>query len=482
MNAKEFKNSVKELRLKLEEAGASFNVLFQTPGADALGIRDVSNKDFLLSYLDILRSVSWDLLELENNPAAAAMKKRQLSDDCDSIDFINSFTDKHCESFERILESCIFDVFVSYGFFCEELDVAELSANKKLIHLIKHAARFYKLAACVIMDFLKLLDMAVPDGGLDRIAPEARGFIVGDSPFKLAGGKLSKKTAQVLLNKAAELDSFCMGRTFRYADGKFHPANLSSIRSVAQFYGYNNAKMQFKKHFSDFSLGKSNLPLLISSLPGLGKTHFSIAHTLAFENLTLILPEPEDLEKPLECLIRKLATRKNRRFVLFFDDVNPKKVNWYYFRTNVGGSFALPDNISIVIASNYKFPANISSRGRGFVFPMFDEINCQKMIYDYLVSLGMRKPPSELVSVMAADYIEEFGQKMFEELSPRTLVRYLDRYNNDTTKRKRMLDLSHEEVVSRPDSQMFFEVNVKLLRDLYGEEAIEELKKEQLGE
>jgi hypothetical protein len=149
---------------------------------------------------------------------------------------------------------------------------------------------------------------------------------------------------------------------------------------------------------------------------------------------------------------------------------------------NIGGSFSLPENIAIVIASNHRFPANISSRGRGFEFPMFDEINCQEMIHDYLASLGMRKPPAELVSVIAADYVEEFGQKMFEELSPRTLARYLDRYNNDAAKRKRMLDVSHEEVVARPDSQVFYEVNIKLLRDLYGEEVIDELRKQQLGE
>ena len=305
---------------------------------------------------------------------------------------------------------------------------------------------------------------------------------MGASPFRLAGGKLTQKTFNLLSEKAQRLDPFRAGRAFRYTDGEFYVTGLSSIRPVGGFYGYPQARRNFREHFLAFSEGRTNLPLLISSLPGLGKTHFTISHTLANENLTLILPEPEFLEKRLEELLRKLSMRKNRKFVLFFDDVNPAKTDWYYFRMNVGGSFALPDNIAIVIASNHKFPANISSRGRGFVFPMFDEINCQEMIYDYLASLGMRKPPSELISVIAADYVEEFGQKMFEELSPRTLVRYLDRYNNDTGKRKRMLDMSRNEVVARPDSQVFFDVNIKLLKDLYGEEAIEELRKQQLGE
>jgi hypothetical protein len=143
---------------------------------------------------------------------------------------------------------------------------------------------------------------------------------------------------------------------------------------------------------------------------------------LHFPNLTLILPEPGDLERPLEKLIRRLAARKDRRFVLFFDDVDAPRIDWYFFRTNVGGSFCLPSNVIIAIASNYQFPANISSRGTGLSFPMFDEIRCQEMIFDFLRSFGMRQPPAELVSVIAADYVEEFGQKFFEELSPRTLV------------------------------------------------------------
>jgi hypothetical protein len=104
------------------------------------------------------------------------------------------------------------------------------------------------------------------------------------------------------------------------------------------------------------------------------------------------------------------------------------------------------------------------------------------MSQDVLRSMGMKKPPAELVSVIAADYVEDFGQKMFEELSPRTLVRYLERYEKDGVKRKRMLDLSREDVVTRPDAQVFFEVNVKLLRALHGEEAVKRLQEEQLGE
>jgi len=107
----------------------------------------------------------------------------------------------------------------------------------------------------------------------------------------------------------------------------------------------------------------------------------------------------------------------------------------------VGGSFALPQNISIAIASNYEFPANISSRGRGITFPIFDEIECKEMVSDFLKHMGMKKPPEPLIAIISADYVEAFGQNAFEELSPRTLVRYLEQYDNDAAKRKKMLQL-----------------------------------------
>jgi hypothetical protein len=276
-------------------------------------------------------------------------------------------------------------------------------------------------------------------------------------------------------------DPFRRDRAFRYLDGHFEPATLSSIRPVDKFFGYPSARESFRRHFESFASGNHHFPLFITSLPGLGKTHFTIAHALSFPSLTLVLAAPSELGKGLEGLLRRLGRRRDRRFVAFFDDVNPDAVDWYHFRTNVGGSFMPPENVAIVIASNQEFPANILSRGRGFTFPMFDEVKCQEMIHDYLVASGMRVPSKELVSVIAADYVEEFGQKAFEELSPRTLVRYLDRYDNDMAKRRRTLDMSREEVIAKPDPQCFYDLNLKLLRSLYGERAVEKMDGQKAG-
>ena len=101
------------------------------------------------------------------------------------------------------------------------------------------------------------------------------------------------------------------------------------------------------------------------------------------------------------------------------------------------------------------------------------------MIADCLTSKGMKEPSRDLVSVIASDYVEEFGQKMFEELSPRTLVRYLQSYNSDALKRRKMLENSRNELITEPDAQVFYDENVKLMRSIYGDSILEELRQKE---
>ena len=273
-------------------------------------------------------------------------------------------------------------------------------------------------------------------------------------------------------------DPFARGRIFRHRNGVFTPLALPSIRNVGDFYGFQPVRRMFQEHFKAFSEGRSNLPLLISSLPGLGKTQMSIAYTLSFPNITLIIPEPFDIAEGLENLIGELAVHTDRKFMLFFDDIDAATTDWYYFRSNIGGTFSLPPNITVTIASNQRFPANISSRGRGCEFPMFDEIRCQEMILDFLTAKGLREPSKNLVAVIASDYVSEFGQKQFEELSPRTLVRYLDHYLTDPAKRKTLMDEANSDVVPQPDPQVFYEENVKLMRSIHGDAVLEQFRKD----
>lgn len=336
-----------------------------------------------------------------------------------------------------------------------------------------HAKRLAVILQTLIPAILSEIRNKDDDKTLSRLLPSAVKLTTQGSMFlRLNGGALGLE----LRKRSGERDIFHSGRVFRHKDGEFRPLVLDSIRSVDAFYGYHDARKTFMDHFKQFAEGKSNLPLLISSLPGLGKTQMTIAHTLHYPELTLILPDAADISTGLESLLRSLEPHKDKKFVLFFDDIDASATDWYYFRANVGGAFNLPAHVTIVISSNQRFPANISSRGRGFVFPIFDEIRCQEMITDCLTGKGMKEPSRDLVSVIASDYVEEFGQKLFEELSPRTLVRYLSIYNSDVKKRRKMLENSRNELITEPDAQVFYDENVKLMRSIYGDSILDELR------
>ena len=133
-----------------------------------------------------------------------------------------------------------------------------------------------------------------------------------------------------------------------------------------------------------------------------------------------------------------------------------------------------------VLTANYEFPPSILSRGRKISYPVFDELRCSEMIEDFLRSFGMKRPPINLISLIGAEYVSEFAQKKFTELSPRTLIRYLKIYETNRNKRRTMIELASGELITRPDPEMFYEFNINLMRSLYGEEYIQNLLKEKL--
>jgi hypothetical protein len=281
-----------------------------------------------------------------------------------------------------------------------------------------------------------------------------------------------------LFKEQSRNDPFSAGRIFRCKGGKLLPAKGTPLPGMDEFFGYMEAKNLFREHFKAFQEGKHNIPLLLDGLPGLGKTKMTMAFALGMTDGILILPGPEELQNGLEELIGILARYPEHKFILFFDDVEPEKIDFYPFRTHVGGSFALPEHILVILASNYHFPPNVASRGRTFTFPMFDEIRCQEMIEDFLLSKGMKNVSNDLLSVIASDYVESYGQKLYDELSPRSLARYLTVYLQDREKRTSMVDFSRGEVITRPDPEAFYAQNLKLLRSLYGKEILEEIREQ----
>lgn len=330
---------------------------------------------------------------------------------------------------------------------------------------------FYRKNLLTALTAAARLREVLPDEA-PELNPAAHGCLGGASVFK--------ETPEKIVAVAELRDPFQESRVFRYAEGAFAPVTLEGVRTPGEFCGYQGVRSKFQEHLGDFAAGRTNVPLLVSSLPGLGKTQFSIAYTLAQNNLTLILAEPEALSGELRTLIALLRRRRHRRFVVFFDDIEPEKIDWYGFRTNVGGSAMLPENILFILATNGQFPVNIVSRGREVAFPVFDEVRCMEMVEDFLLSFGLSKVNENLTAVIASSYIEDFGQKKFTELSPRTLMRYLEHYRSDGALRKRILALSQQEMIVRPDAQVFYEFNIRSLRALFGDSYIDRMREEQL--
>lgn len=471
--------SQNDLFLDLDYAEASFNVLFEELSADGSARLIVSEKYH--AFLEMLR-VYLAKERVERLGRGNADRVFRAGSEPDSVDALNALA-QQCgrKSFGTMLDLALFEALLRLNA-ASSLRPDLLKAVEKSDTVaggtMRHAIRFAQSLAAVLKSSAVLKEYAANPDQLSRLTPAAGKLSLRGSFFPRA---TPKALAMELALHFEQNDPFAGSRTFRYRNGKFFPVELNSIRKAEDFFGYSEAKRVFQDHFSGFAAGKHNLPLLVSGLPGLGKTQMTIAYAMSFPEITLILPGPESLQEGLENMIEKLASAAGHKFIVFFDDIDTREINWYYFRTHVGGSFALPHNILTAIASNYRFPPNISSRGRAFTFPFFDEIRCQEMIEDLFLSRGMEHVPPELLSVIAADYVESFGQKLFDELSPRTLARYLELYLADQEKRKMMLEFSRGEVITKPDPQAFYAQNLKLLRALYGKEAIDEIREKELS-
>ena len=456
----------------LQKALDSFHVLFETLSPEGNSRIIVSER--FHSFLEAL----YTFLRLEKSPC----RDETLPDGTDALNTLGTLCGK--SSLSTLLDEALLEallrlnapVLKSPGALKEAMEETS-TLNWTLRHAMQFTASFQEV----------LLNSSVPatiqgmkkdPGILSRLTPAASQMSIRNSRFLRS---TLQGLVMELLSEHEKNDPFAVHRFFRYRKGKLSPVELNHIFPVSSFFGYREAKELLRDQFSAFAEGKHNLPLLISGLPGLGKTSMTLSFAKEITDAVVILPDPEALQEDLEGLIDLLKDQSRHQFILFFDDVDTEKINFYYFRTHVGGSFLLPPHIMTVIASNYKFPPNVASRGRTFSFPLFDEIRCQEMIEDFLLQKGMKNVSNELLSVVASDYVESFGQKIYDELSPRSLSRYLNLYLTDREKRTRMLDFSRGEVITRPDPEAFYAQNQKLLRALYGKEILEEIREQALS-
>lgn len=362
------------------------------------------------------------------------------------------------ERAENILLEELFETIVRHRILPDDLDRSTPAAN------------FLLETAALLCGALKALPESVPDEEKRRLVPDAVKMFAG-----LPGPDLDEISGVL-----KEKDRFRTCRVFKWSRGQLVPSELHSAKPVKSFFGFNGVRAIFADHFKDFASGRTNIPLLVYSLPGYGKTSMTVSYAMDVENTVLVLPEPEALEQSWDDLIAPLARRTDHKFIIFFDDIDPRNVDWYNFRTNVGGAFSLPMNIMPVLSSNFEFPASIISRGRKVSYPVFDELRCTEMIEDFLLDFGLKTLPPNLVSLIGADYTEEFGQKKFSELSPRTLIRYLSLYAQDRNKRRLIAEFAMGQMITRPDAELFYSFNIELMRSLYGDEYIARLREEKL--
>ena len=424
---------------KMIRGEAAFRVLFTVPGPGG-EVRIPENP-----FLHLLKGVI-DAAAAKDNGASVA-------------DYFNELFRRYGKSMKEELFSALFESFTNAGVSPEDLKEKKAS-NEMLSFLFHEAAALFEM----LLEIREELPAFGVLPGAEKIFDELKEFFSGD---ELAGA-------------IAGADRFLRGRVFRFINNRFVPAKADSAKPVEKFFGFPGVRSSFQDHFRKYSSGVSNIPLLIHSLPGYGKTSMTVSYALAEKDIVLILPEPEALEEDWHTLMEPLTARKDLKFVVFFDDIDPRSVNWYKFRTHVGGAFTLPDNVNVVLSANYEFPPSILSRGRRVSYPVFDEIRCVEMVEDFLHDFGLRSIPGNLVSLIAADYTEEFGQHKFTELSPRTLMRYLTIYQKNAVKRRNIVELAMGPMITRPDPELFYEFNIELMRSLYGEEYIKRLLKERL--
>ncbi|MCQ2377776.1 MAG: hypothetical protein MJ016_01010 [Victivallaceae bacterium] len=424
-----------------ENVSAAFRALFARPDGDG---------NLVFPDREIIRLIRGLLNAGSASGSAAA-----------PVDYLNALAEKFGGGFADALYREFFDLFIAGKI--PAGSIAEGGRSGRAGFLLDNAFDL----SCGLRDLIgEILRTASR-----RLSPEAK---------TLADGLPAGNDVGTFAETVAKHDRFRDCRTFRFDGDRLLETELASVKPLSSFYGFSGVRAILADHLGDFRRGIVNVPLLIQSLPGYGKTSMTVSYALAGGDDVLVLAPPEALSSSWEKLYSLLAPRSDRRFILFFDDIEPDAIDWYMFRTHVGGAFNPAKHILVILASNYQFPASILSRGRSVAFPVFDELRCIEMVEDFLRDFGLKRPPENLVSLLAADYTESFGQKKFTELSPRTLMRHLLIYTRSREKRRLLADMSSGDVITKPDPTLFYEFNINLMRTLYGDAYIDRLREEKL--
>jgi hypothetical protein len=319
-------------------------------------------------------------------------------------------------------------------------------------------------------------------GEVDRLIGKLDELVGGVNRIVKSMGNAPPRQAEPMLAapppRRKRLPALGRDRALRMDGSRLIPIRLDHIRPIDQLYGYADVKSFFASYFEAFAAGQTVPPLLLSGLPGLGKTHFTIAYTLSHPQLTLVAADERALTHGLEDLVQTLGAYRDRRFVLFFDDVNAQTLDWTSFRHQVGGMLALPPNLAIVVASNFGFPGAIRSRCTNFEFRPMDAQMARSMICGYLQQrLAMAEPRAALLDVMTADFVEQYVNGPLEDLTARSLIGYFETLAGDEPRRQRLMDESLAEMVREPDEDAFVRSNQRVMEQMQRSGAWQEIRK-----
>lgn len=456
-----------ELAACVEAALASANVLFQRTYGPELHIRSMVHRDRLDAYLLCLHRIGEELKLLQEDPETSKRYWAVVDDGPDSVDYANHLLRaSRGRSFAKLLKECIWDV-IRDRLPAEKTD-DEAAKEAHLVHAIQHAVRLYKVGVTVLADYMTLLKELSEEGGAQpfpRLESLDFGSFEGDmKELQVENGTVTGMFVKDVRERIKSQDIFSTGRTFRPVRDELRPGPLGDIRLLDNFYGYKEEQRFFKDHFQPFVRDERTIPLLLRGMPGVGKTHLTIAHVLSLPDMTLVNADQKYLEESLEELLSLLGRHHYRQFVLFFDDVDPETIDWSTFRNQIDGYSPEVRNVAIVIATNGEFSPQIRSRCRVFEFrPMNPEV-CQEFVSDYLEDRRwMSQPYPNLVSTVAADFTAMFRRGILNELTPRSLTRYFEMLEVDKAKIRRLIRESLDEIVRVPSDDAFSESNNQIL-------------------
>lgn len=466
---------IAELQRTVAQALTSASVLFQRPSNGQVSVRAIVHRQKIDNFLRALQAVRDELTQAREEASTSRRYYEVVDESPDSIDYINTLVaDGSGRPFSDFLTDATWDAVrerLPRGPVRRGMDLSHFT------HTLAHAQRLLATGIGALTAYTVLLESSAQGAvseSIPRLDPTALGESQAERTLDSAlDGALTPKKVKAISTRIKRHDRFAQSRTFRVMAGDILPGTIGEIRMLENFYGYTQERKILGKILTDFIDGVTNRPLLVTGMPGMGKTHMTIAHALSQDGLTLVNAEQEDLGAGLEELVITLGQHPYRKFLVFFDDVEPDHVPWSTFRNQVDGYLPYPDNVEIVIATNGEFPASIRSRCRVFELrPMNPEV-CEEFIVDYLNEhRWMSQPYPNLVSTLAADFSSMFRRRVVNELTPRSLIQYFEMLEKDTEKIRRLIRESLEDVVRVPSEEPFIESNRQILHRLERERGI----------